>query len=379
MHYSNRISRQALLFVWLLVSCSLAYSQSTYYLPGSGNLVKQLNFENSSLKTQSFDYGSGWAGAGFGLSGTQRGAPEVVNVKDNPQSVTGSGNQVLAFNSQSRDASWYTTHPSAVGTNVYGGPDGQSQDDFFMYGGGWTASQAPTVTMQVWLPASATYTSLRMTTKYNNSSGGLSNSWPGMWLYHDVLSFRGPGRSDIIVPIETLFGLDPAESAEGRWWTLGMSVTPVGDIQYYAAPEYLNQLGVEHHVGNNSQLAADAGQPVNFLASNNDAIIMSSNRNFAASDQTLFDKLVYTRNALSVSIEDGDFDFDGNVDGGDFLVWQRGLSPDPFSASDLSDWNSNYGSAAAFQGTSSIPEPGSLVLMVLGCLFFQRNRRFSSF
>jgi hypothetical protein len=39
----------------------------------------------------------------------------------------------------------------------------------------------------------------------------------------------------------------------------------------------------------------------------------------------------------------GDFDHDGDVDGRDFLVWQRGGSPTPFSASDLANWQSNYG------------------------------------
>lgn len=40
----------------------------------------------------------------------------------------------------------------------------------------------------------------------------------------------------------------------------------------------------------------------------------------------------------------GDFDGDGDVDGRDFLVWQRGGSPTPFSASDLAMWRANYGS-----------------------------------
>ena len=34
----------------------------------------------------------------------------------------------------------------------------------------------------------------------------------------------------------------------------------------------------------------------------------------------------------------GDFDFDGTVDGFDFLSWQRGGSADPLSQSDLADW-----------------------------------------
>ena len=36
-------------------------------------------------------------------------------------------------------------------------------------------------------------------------------------------------------------------------------------------------------------------------------------------------------------------DGDGDVDGRDFLIWQRGGSPAPISTGDLADWQSNYG------------------------------------
>jgi hypothetical protein len=38
----------------------------------------------------------------------------------------------------------------------------------------------------------------------------------------------------------------------------------------------------------------------------------------------------------------GDFNDDGDVDGRDFLVWQRGASPAP-SGGGLADWQTNYG------------------------------------
>lgn len=41
----------------------------------------------------------------------------------------------------------------------------------------------------------------------------------------------------------------------------------------------------------------------------------------------------------------GNFDGDGDVDGRDFLVWQRGGSPTAGSASDLAAWQSNYGTS----------------------------------
>lgn len=164
------------LLVTLLISLlfsSVIISQTTYYIPGSGTTVKELNFETTTQLTEKFNYGSGWAGAGFGLSGTQRGAPENISVIANPQAVTSSGNQVLAFYSSDRDASWYSNNPSAAGTNVYGSQDSESQDDFFMYGASWVAADTPSVMMHVFLPNPLDQngvTSLRMPVKYNSGT-----------------------------------------------------------------------------------------------------------------------------------------------------------------------------------------------------------------
>jgi hypothetical protein len=42
-----------------------------------------------------------------------------------------------------------------------------------------------------------------------------------------------------------------------------------------------------------------------------------------------------------------DFDGDGDVDGADFLVWQRGGSPNPLSSSDLANWQASFGDTAS--------------------------------
>jgi hypothetical protein len=63
----------------------------------------------------------------------------------------------------------------------------------------------------------------------------------------------------------------------------------------------------------------------------------------------------------------GDFDDDGDVDGRDFLKWQRGESPDPLSAGDLEDWQTNYNGGALSAVTTSVPEPSSVLLaLVIG-------------
>ncbi len=70
----------------------------------------------------------------------------------------------------------------------------------------------------------------------------------------------------------------------------------------------------------------------------------------------------------------GDFDRDGDVDGRDFLVWQRGGSPNPRSGSDLAVWQDNYGSGP-ISAFNVVPEPCSLVLCMLANLELLRRRR----
>lgn len=64
-----------------------------------------------------------------------------------------------------------------------------------------------------------------------------------------------------------------------------------------------------------------------------------------------------------------DFDEDGDVDGNDFLAWQRGESPTPLSAGDLELWREQYNTEAPLRANAvAIPEPTAMVLWI-GCLF----------
>jgi hypothetical protein len=61
----------------------------------------------------------------------------------------------------------------------------------------------------------------------------------------------------------------------------------------------------------------------------------------------------------------GDFDGDLDVDGRDFLKWQRGESFSPLSAGDLADWQANFGVGMLTATSVAVPEPGACLLLTL--------------
>jgi len=67
-----------------------------------------------------------------------------------------------------------------------------------------------------------------------------------------------------------------------------------------------------------------------------------------------------------------DYDSDGDVDGQDFLLWQR----DDASASGLAAWQDRFGETTpAVASLSAVPEPSSLLMIVLGGLALAATAR----
>lgn len=79
-------------------------------------------------------------------------------------------------------------------------------------------------------------------------------------------------------------------------------------------------------------------------------------------------------NLITIEGLTGDFDADGNVDGADFLIWQRDNG-----VGALADWTANFGATAdAAAAVHAIPEPGALSLLgwitIAGAAWARRRR-----
>lgn len=73
----------------------------------------------------------------------------------------------------------------------------------------------------------------------------------------------------------------------------------------------------------------------------------------------------FTDGVLSVvAPANGDFNDDGDVNGADFLAWQRGF-PGTFDAADLADWEANFGTTPASPAAAGVPEPASLIIAMM--------------
>lgn len=88
------------------------------------------------------------------------------------------------------------------------------------------------------------------------------------------------------------------------------------------------------------------------------------------------------------AVEDADFDGDGDIDGADFLTWQRGFGvgtdlstgdandDNVVNAADLAIWRSQFGTSQSLATVAQIPEPaGSALCAIAGIAMFAASRR----
>ena len=105
----------------------------------------------------------------------------------------------------------------------------------------------------------------------------------------------------------------------------------------------------------------------------NDINTVVGQQNIFASDAVII-------NDVSVlNVPDGDYDFDGEVDGDDLLVWQNSIGSTVnaeadgngngiVDAADLAIWRANYGASAIASSLATVPEPSAIALACLALL-----------
>jgi hypothetical protein len=77
------------------------------------------------------------------------------------------------------------------------------------------------------------------------------------------------------------------------------------------------------------------------------------------------------------AIQNADFDENGDIDGADFLKWQRGETPEMGSAEELALWKAQYGTTVPPLSALvvSTPEPSTLLLASLAGVLIDCRRR----
>jgi peptidyl-prolyl cis-trans isomerase A (cyclophilin A) len=100
----------------------------------------------------------------------------------------------------------------------------------------------------------------------------------------------------------------------------------------------------------------------------------------------LAERLVFVNSITELNLPAGDYDFDSDVDGTDFLVWQRTFGSTTLAEADgngnvvidtvdLAIWQDTYGTVASSSAIASIPEPSTLGMALLGGFLLLKRKR----
>ncbi|MDG1386773.1 MAG: hypothetical protein P8P33_07105 [Flavobacteriaceae bacterium] len=196
--------------------------------------IGALDYQDTQWVGQQYDYASGYAGDGFGLTIGRRGAPEQISI--------GSigGRNALTYVSGPRDQDWYNANAGASTHGLYGVADPEVRDDFYWYQNQspWIASDNSYFSAHVYR-ADGSNLGFRVPSKYMDTNGQLINTWPAVLIY-DQLLLQGPNRDN------PLFGsYDPTDYV--GWITIGIHISFDGNIHYYLADEYVDNVFQQDH------------------------------------------------------------------------------------------------------------------------------------
>lgn len=199
----------------------------------------------------------------------------------------------------------------------------------------------------------------------NSSSSAIVVGNQSSAVFHDTLTNNG---DFVVLPGSSVFGVDGLNLL-GSSSNLAIELGAEDALEVVAPLVAGGQIIVE---GDLTVTLAEGFEPelgdsFPILLAGTQRSGIFSNENLPGLAAGLKWELNYTQNSASLTVVEGsvgDFDGDGDVDGRDFLIWQRNPS-----VGDLADWQANYGVAPMASVSTAVPEPGSVVLLAMTFLF----------
>jgi hypothetical protein len=173
----------------------------------------------------------------------------------------------------------------------------------------------------------------------------------------------------------TLYIADDASTANGGGIQKYVATSGVWSFAYHVTTAPVRGLTGTVVDGSTVLYATTTQTSQNQLISVTDLGAGSTPTILATADQfTVFRGVEFIGDSIDPPLGNADFDGDSDVDGADFLTWQRGLGPGGpttgdvdgngvVDAVDLAAWKGQYGAAVA--AASTVPEPASLALLAV--------------
>ena len=175
-----------------------------------------------------------------------------------------------------RDQDWYDANLGASTHSLYGVPDNEVRDDFYWYQNQspWTASDNSYFSAHVYR-ADGSDVGFRVPSKYEYF-GQLYDTWPAVLVYDNQLLLQGPNRDN------TLFGnYDPMDYI--GWITIGIHISFDGNVHYYLADEYVDNVFIQDHFLGSNRALTDPYDSVTYdfwpIVQRGDANITIGNEN----------------------------------------------------------------------------------------------------
>ncbi len=133
--------------------------------------IGALDYQDPQWVGQQYDYASGYAGEGFGVTSGRRGSSEQISI--------GSigGRNALTYVSGSRDQDWYNSNAGTSAHGLYGVADTEVRDDFYWYQNQspWVASDNSYFSAHVYR-ADGSDLGFRVPSKYRGYDGQLEKN-----------------------------------------------------------------------------------------------------------------------------------------------------------------------------------------------------------